>query len=93
MPKRAKQYRPRGAKPVRTNAQDRGYTWEWQKASKAYLRQYPLCAECKREGKLTPATVVDHIIPHRGDQGLFWDMGNWQGLCTTCHNRKTRRGE
>lgn len=35
------------------------------------------------------ATEVDHIIPHRGDQQLFWDTNNWQGLCKPCHSRKT----
>ncbi|MGM9590559.1 MAG: HNH endonuclease signature motif containing protein, partial [Faecousia sp.] len=43
-------------------------------------------------GRLTPATVVDHIIPHRGDRKLFWDESNWQPLCKDCHNRKTGTG-
>ena len=34
-------------------------------------------------------TVVDHIIPHRGDQKLFWDRSNWQPLCEHHHNVKT----
>ena len=33
--------------------------------------------------------VVDHIIPHRGDQKLFWDQNNWQSLCKSCHDKKT----
>ncbi|WP_400245601.1 HNH endonuclease [Niallia sp. JL1B1071] len=40
-------------------------------------------------GKLEKATVVDHIVPHRGDQDLFWDETNWQPLCKSCHDRKT----
>ena len=36
--------------------------------------------------------LLDHIIPHRGDQKLFWDEGNWQALCKACHDRKTGRG-
>ena len=43
-------------------------------------------------GMLTPATVVDHVIPHRGDQKLFWDEDNWQALCKSCHDRKTGHG-
>ena len=35
------------------------------------------------------ATVVDHIIPHKGDQKLFWDTRNWQPLCKPCHDKKT----
>lgn len=34
-------------------------------------------------------TVVDHIVPHRGDQKLFWDRSNWQPLCEHHHNVKT----
>ena len=36
-----------------------------------------------------PATDVDHIVPHRGDMSLFWDVNNWQALCHECHARKT----
>lgn len=32
---------------------------------------------------------MDHIKPHRGDQKLFWDRGNWQPLCVHHHNVKT----
>ena len=39
--------------------------------------------------KYVRATVVDHIIPHRGDQKLFWDQNNWQALCKSCHDKKT----
>jgi len=37
-------------------------------------------------GDVTPATVVDHIIPHKGDDKLFWDQTNWQPLCKECHD-------
>ncbi|WP_295219971.1 HNH endonuclease signature motif containing protein, partial [Ruminococcus sp.] len=37
----------------------------------------------------TAATVVDHIIPHRGDPHLMWDESNWQALCKSCHDWKT----
>jgi 5-methylcytosine-specific restriction enzyme A len=33
-----------------------------------------------------PATVVDHIEPHRGDTGRFWDKANHQPLCKPCHD-------
>lgn len=71
------------------SASSRGYTSKWQRASKAYLRKHPLCAECMKVGRYTKATVVDHITPHRGDQKLFWDEGNWQPLCKACHDKKT----
>ena len=54
--------------------------------------EHPLCAECLKNSVLTPATVVDHIVPHRGDYALFWDENNWQPLCKSCHDRKTGGG-
>ena len=77
---------------MRGGADARGYNAKWRKARLAYLRLHPLCVSCLAEGRLEPATVVDHIIPHRGDQRLFWDMSNWQPLCRGCHDRKTGRG-
>lgn len=55
------------------------------------LAEQPLCASCKADGRVTPATVADHIRPHRGDPELFWDWSNLQGLCEACHNRKSRQ--
>jgi 5-methylcytosine-specific restriction protein A len=52
-----------------------------------YLRHHPMCAMCKTE----PATVLDHITPHRGMPLLFWSQCNWQGLCVHCHGIKTAR--
>lgn len=39
--------------------------------------------------QMQAATVVDHIIPHRGDQELFWAEWNWQPLTKRAHDRKT----
>lgn len=65
----------------------RGYGYRWQKARAAYLKAHPLCVMCQAEGRVEPATVVDHIVPHEGDQELFWDSeGNWQALCERHHN-------
>lgn len=77
---------------MRGTASERGYNAEWRAARNAFLAAHPLCEECKKAGRLTAATVVDHKEPHRGDMRLFWDQGNWQSLCETCHNRKTGGG-
>ena len=78
------------AKPViRGTNTERGYNFRWNRARAVFLSEHPLCRECERQGVLTPATVVDHIQPHRGDYALFWDQENWQPLCATCHGRKT----
>lgn len=75
----------------RGSARERGYTARWDTASKVYLANNPLCRWCEAQGRLVPATVTDHIRPHRGDAELFWDTENWQPLCTQCHNKKTAR--
>jgi len=54
------------------------YTYQWRKASKEFLKKHPLCVHCEREGRLIPATEVDHIKPHGGDRKLFWNKNNWQ---------------
>jgi 5-methylcytosine-specific restriction protein A len=70
-----------------------GYSNRWLRARARWLAEHPLCARCLREVRVTAANVVDHIIPHRGDQVLFWDENNWQSLCKPCHNGPKRREE
>jgi len=77
----------------RPTASQRGYTGRWQRAARRFLARNPLCRQCESEGRTNAAGCVDHIVPHRGDYGLFWDKGNWQPLCKRCHDRKTARGE
>lgn len=59
------------------------YDYRWQQARAVFLLDHPLCIECKKSGKVEPATEVDHVVPHRGDRVLFWDSSNWQALCKT----------
>lgn len=73
----------------RANSNARGYNYRWRMAALRFLRRHPLCAECQRQGRVTAATAVDHIIPHKGDMALFWKESNFQGLCAPCHGRKT----
>ena len=73
----------------RGTAAQRGYGGRWRKARLTFLKRHPLCVDCQKEDRITPATVVDHIIPHKGDRQLFWDSGNWQALCAYHHNLKT----
>jgi 5-methylcytosine-specific restriction endonuclease McrA len=76
----------------RTTA-ERGNGGRWQRLSKQFLRQpeNALCVMCEAERQTRPANVVDHVIPHKGDQALFWDLTKWQGLCRSHHSRTSRR--
>lgn len=71
------------------------YTKAWDAASRRFLAEPAnnYCRECERQGRVEVATQTDHVIPHRGDVGLFWDRSNWQPLCQSCHSSKTARGE
>ena len=57
----------------------------------AQLLREPFCRECAAQGIRTPATVVDHVRPFRGDWALFVDPGNHQSLCKYHHDQKTAR--
>ena len=83
------------SKPMddRRGATERGYGARWQKYRVWFLRQHPLCCYCEQIGRLTAASVVDHIVPHRGDMELFWNMDNHQPLCKSCHDSVKRREE
>jgi len=61
----------------------------WKVGRLAFLRRYPLCADCAELGAVVEAKEVDHITPHKGDKRLFLDRRNWQSLCKSCHSRKT----
>lgn len=77
----------------RKSSAERGYGSRWQKYRDAFLKRNPLCVMHQKLGQVVQATVVDHIIPHRGDQSLFWDKSNHQALCESCHNRHKQRQE
>ncbi|QFS82340.1 hypothetical protein FIV09_05830 [Roseivivax sp. THAF197b] len=74
----------------RPNARARGYTRAWEEARTTFLSIYPYCAH---SGCTEKASVVDHVIPHRGDMQLFWDRTNWQALCAHHHNAHKQRQE
>lgn len=58
---------------------------EWRKYTRWWLSQHPLCASCKRPGR-----IVDHIKPI-SEGGERLDPANTQTMCSRCHNQKTGR--
>jgi len=64
----------------------------WFMRRRAQLRKEPLCVICLQRGIATPATIADHIIPHKGDWNSFW-TGDLQSLCFTHHNGSKREIE
>lgn len=59
----------------------------WQKLRAVVLAEDPLCRDCERMGRVTPATDVDH---DDGDPGNN-DRDNLVPRCHSCHSRKTMR--
>lgn len=62
----------------------------WRRVRHGYLAEHPLCVECEKQGRVTAARVVDHIVPIN-EGGAWYDYNNLQGLCDKCHNRKSGR--
>lgn len=63
----------------------------WRTRRAELLMDEPLCRYCARQGRVTAATVADHIEPHRGDLDLF--EGELQPLCAPCHSSAKQREE
>ncbi len=70
---------------LRPGARQRGYDNRWEKAANQYRWRNPDCIGCAAIGIKRKATVVDHVVPHKGDQVLFWGMYNWQPVCDWHH--------
>ena len=70
---------PRRTLPLTGNA--------WRRLRERVLARDPICQDCYKRGHIQPATDVDHVSGDPSDNS----MRNLQGLCHSCHSRKTRR--
>ncbi len=79
----------------RGSARDRGYTTRWDRYRKVFLAKHPLCVECASatSPRVTAATVVDHVRPHKGYHALFWDPANHGAVCKPCHDARVDEGD
>lgn len=64
-----------------------GYDRIWEKVRGAKLLDSPLCEVCKKEGRLTPAEEVHHIVPIR-DGGDVYSSDNLMSICHSCHMKE-----
>ena len=58
-----------------------------QVARKRLFMAEPLCRPCKATGRVTLATIRDHITPVT--EGGTEDVDNIQPICADCHRVKT----
>ena len=79
----------------RGSSTERGYGVRWRAYRKVYLYRNPFCVDPIGEHPdvVTAATVVDHIVAHKGDKKLFWDPSNHQATCSHCNNVKAAKYE
>ena len=63
---------------------------EWIKLRNHARKEMPLCANCAKKGIIEPTKIIDHIKPI-AEGGDPWDINNLQGLCESCHNKKTAK--
>jgi 5-methylcytosine-specific restriction protein A len=61
----------------------------WSRLRAHQLGTHPLCAFCLAKGLVVPATICDHVEPHKGDLNKFW-LGKLQSLCKDCHDSGKR---
>lgn len=66
----------------------RGYNSAWVKFRTGYLREHPLCVQCEKEGRITPASEIHHIKTLRDGGDKFAD-DNLMSLCHSCHSKIT----
>ena len=74
----------------RGTRQDRGYGKKYQRERKyIFRRDNKLCQPCLAEGRTTPATEIDHVIPY--SMGGDDNHTNKQAICDDCHKAKTAK--
>jgi len=84
---------PRKAAANRTGSADKRLNgWLRREQRVRYLGQHPLCAECERQGRVTAATELDHVLAlGKGGVANAYDDSGLEGLCHRCHADKTAR--
>lgn len=61
----------------------------WRKLRDTYMHSHPICEECLKQGKVTPAEDIHHKrSPFKGGEinySLLLDPENLMALCKDCH--------
>lgn len=76
-------------KHERDPASRKRYGRAWKRIRDRYIAAHPLCEECLKAGKVTPAEEVHHIKPL--SRGGTHAEGNLMALCKPCHSEITAR--
>ncbi len=68
----------------RKSFRERGYDSRWDKLKALKKRSAPLCEECLKKGRVTPAYMIHHITPIN-EGGAMYDFDNLESVCRDCH--------
>ncbi len=74
---------------ARWRAKPHGLRWQCL-VRDMFTCQWPGCGRIEADASLL---VADHVVPHRGNPRLFFDLGNLQTLCKSCHDTHKQRAE
>lgn len=69
----------------RDPASNKRYGRSWKRIRDRYIKAHPLCEDCEKQGKLTAAEEVHHIITV--SNGGTNENDNLMSLCQSCHNK------
>lgn len=65
------------------------YGKAWKRIRDRYIGSHPLCEECQKQGRMTPAGEVHHVLPLA--RGGTHEESNLMALCTPCHSAISAR--
>jgi 5-methylcytosine-specific restriction protein A len=65
------------------------YGRAWKRIRDRYVKEHPLCEECKKHGRPTPVEEVHHIVPLSKGGGN--EFSNLMSLCKSCHSSITAK--
>jgi 5-methylcytosine-specific restriction endonuclease McrA len=57
----------------------------WRRRRAMQLQREPLCRQCLKEGRTTPATVVHHRVRDENEINAF-TLSPLESLCAHCHD-------
>ena len=91
-PEHEKEENRRYEKYGRDRTAKRRYGRGWKRVRDHYIAAHPLCEQCMKEGRLTRATQVHHIVPL--SEGGSSRPENLTAICSECHARiHAKRGD
>ena len=69
----------------------------WKKCRAKYLKLHPICERCDKQGIITKADHVHHVVPLEvgtyNDPMVSLNFENLEALCFNCHNAEHHKNK